>query len=555
MRALRALAGLAGAVLLAAALLSGGSDSDPSTPAALPGLPPPFLGTAVAGSGGLTAAIDSYGNVVDLRVPGPAGTARIDNSYERQSAGTVPGNTGIVVAAGVGEGDPRPLWEARTVEQGYRPGTNVVVTTAALDGGGRLRIEDSAPASAEILVRRLTLTGPAGQALSLSIRVNLTDGSPARCVASEGGRAAGSTGPDGTINLTGSGRLDTELDCAFGKSTEVYGIGADIRTETQRDRAGAADRRWLAAGVRLGPGAPPWARALYERSLLVLRALTDRRTGAVAAGARDGWAYVWPRDAATVALALKASGHEGMATRIARFLDGVDLGAAARFYGDGEPVPGRPAQGDAVGWRRGADHAGGLPARRGAATWRGLADYGERSGDDGDYLANAIAAGVPAARIEREFGAGDHLVRIAGEESSTLDAAVGWAVVPFPRPALRNEVTASLRRVLASRGPYGITPSLDWPGGPEPWAAPTAWVAWSFAALGRRADALTMLASLRRAATPAGVLPERVDAETGIPESTTPLVWPHAFAVLALTELWPPLRSAGPDRPDTLNPW
>ena len=50
-------------------LVSGGSGGDPRTPAALPGLPPPFLGTAVTGDGGLTAAVDAYGDVVDLRAP------------------------------------------------------------------------------------------------------------------------------------------------------------------------------------------------------------------------------------------------------------------------------------------------------------------------------------------------------------------------------------------------------------------------------------------------------------------------------------------------------
>jgi GH15 family glucan-1,4-alpha-glucosidase len=80
--------------------------------------------------------------------------------------------------------------------------------------------------------------------------------------------------------------------------------------------------------------------------------------------------------------------------------------------------------------------------------------------------------------------------------------------------------------------------------------APTAWSAWSLAALPRdpgndrsaaRSDrrlALALLGDLRRAATPAGALPERVDAATGIPTSTTPLAWPHAFAILALRELW-----------------
>src|SRR3982750_2735460 len=52
----------------------------------------------------------------------------------------------------------------------------------------------------------------------------------------------------------------------------------------------------------LGPGAPPWARRLYRRSIRVLVALTDPRSGAMIAGERDGWEYVWPRDAGTGAM-------------------------------------------------------------------------------------------------------------------------------------------------------------------------------------------------------------------------------------------------------------
>jgi GH15 family glucan-1,4-alpha-glucosidase len=54
-----------------------------------------------------------------------------------------------------------------------------------------------------------------------------------------------------------------------------------------------------------------------------------------------------------------------------------------------------------------------------------------------------------------------------------------------------------------------------------------------------RGAALHLMTALRRAATPAGLLPERVDAHTGLPTSTTPLGWSHAFAILALRELWP----------------
>jgi hypothetical protein len=148
------------------------------------------------------------------------------------------------------------------------------------------------------------------------------------------------------------------------------------------------DRRWLRRARPLAAEAPPWAPEMYERSLLVLRALTDRRSGAIVAGARDGWAYVWPRDAATAVLALAAAGYRGEARRAARFLLGLDLRAAARFYGDGRPVPGRGPQGDAAGWVAAAQ-ATGLPPPS-PLPWRNLPDYHE--GEPGDYLGNAIAA-------------------------------------------------------------------------------------------------------------------------------------------------------------------
>jgi hypothetical protein len=159
---------------------------------------------------------------------------------------------------------------------------------------------------------------------------------------------------------------------------------------------------------------------MYRRSLLVLRALTDRN-GAVIAGAREGWAYVWPRDAGAVALAYAAAGYRAEARRTARFLLGLDLDAAARFYRDGTPVAGREAQGDARGWvetavraasrrrqMRGVSevnpHHGGSNSFTPGA-WRGRADYQEKSA--GDFLGNAIAsatlAGGPEASISPAF--------------------------------------------------------------------------------------------------------------------------------------------------------
>jgi hypothetical protein len=490
------------AFLVAAAaglvLVSGGSEADPETPRGLSGMPPPFLGTAVFGSGGLTGAVDAYGDVVDLRAPGPAGQGLIDNSAQRQAAGTVPADTGIVPRVRVG-GTAVPMWRADSIAQRYLPGTNVV-RTAARFRWGRVVIDAAARA----------------HFLGLLMQVQ----------ASAGVRAI----PQLPSEVEGLGcRRDRRghrvwFLCSTG---ELQGASPRAAMGVIRSAA-AGDRRWLEAAQPLGAKAPPWARAMYRRSLLVLRALTDARTGAVAAGARDGWAYVWPRDAGAAALAYAAAGYRMEARRVASFLLGLDLAAAARFAGSGDPVPGRGAQGDAAGWVRVAARAAGLPPPQAATEWRDLPDYQE--GSPGDYLGNALAAADPPQ--------GEELVRRPGDPDSGLDSASAWAVRPFSDPALYPNARKALGRLAAERTRFGITPSGDWPG-EDPWSAPTAWTAWSLAALGERRQALQLMRALRRSATPAGALPERVDAQTGIPRSTTPLAWSHAFALLALRELWP----------------
>jgi hypothetical protein len=521
-------------------LLSGGSPGDPRTPAGLPGLPPPFLGTAVVGAGGLTASIDAYGDVVDLRMPGPAGRALVENPAGRQAAGTVDAETGIVPRVRIG-GTALPLWRADSVAQRYRRGTNVAVTVARF---GDAQVEVAYAAGGNWLACVTSVSSP---------------GVP-------GGRSRAQSG-----------------DAAVSLAVHDAGATARLRCDDRAARrlvrsAAAGDRRWLSRALPLGTGAPRWARRMYERSLLTLRALTDRRTGAVAAGARDGWAYVWPRDAGTAALALAAAGYRPEARRVARFLLGLDLAAAARFEGDGSPVPGRAAQGDASGWVRVAAQAAGLPPPPHSLPWRTRADYQES--DPGTYLGNALAAAEvdgPQIRLYREesahrqrrspfraFETPAGLVRGAGDPGSGLDSAAAWAVRPFPQPALFPLVRRTLLRLAAGPGRFGITPGQAWPG-VDPWTAPTAWSAWSLAALadherrsgslvlaGSQRDrgslaaarrdrrvALSLLAALRRAATPAGALPERVDARTGVPRSTTPLAWSHAFAILALRQLWP----------------
>jgi hypothetical protein len=285
----------------------------------------------------------------------------------------------------------------------------------------------------------------------------------------------------------------------------------------------------LPADVRpLGPGAPPWARRLYRRSVRVLLAFTDPRTGAMIAGERDGWDYVWPRDAATGALALEAAGLHREARRVASFLAGLDLDDGARFHPGGDAVPGRPEAGDAAGWVAAAERATGLPADRRSGDWRERQDYGENV--TGDLLGNAIAAGATPAEIARFETPGGLAREGAGDE---LDSAAAWAVTVFPEAALRDEVRRTLLTLVAESTRYGIPPMEGWTPG-EVWTAPTAWSAWALIELGEPIAADRLLDELRRAATPQSLLPERVDAGDGHPTSTTPLAWSHAFAILAL---------------------
>jgi hypothetical protein len=278
----------------------------------------------------------------------------------------------------------------------------------------------------------------------------------------------------------------------------------------------------------LGPDAPRWARRLYRRSIGVLVNLTDPKTGAMIAGERDGWDYVWPRDAAVGAIALESAGLGPEARRVASFLEGLDLGAA-RFYPDGDRVPGRPPAGDAWGWVAAAERAAGEPVSAKPSDWGDRQDYGENV--SGDLLGNAIAAGAPAAEIRERFLTPRGLARDDGADQ--LDSSAAWAATVFPSPGLRAAVSETLLVLARESTRFGIPPMEGWTPG-QVWTAPTAWSAWALIELGAVRPADRLLRELRRAATPQGTLPERVSGSDGHPTSTTPLAWSHAFAILAL---------------------
>jgi hypothetical protein len=267
------------------------------------------------------------------------------------------------------------------------------------------------------------------------------------------------------------------------------------------------------------------------------------------AGERDGWDYVWPRDAAAGAIALEAAGLRPEARRVTGFLESLDLDRAARFHPDGSPVPGRTAAGDGEGWAAAADRAVKSGSWSGTvlpgaarshleqdspANWADRQDYGENV--TGDLLGNAIAAGAPASEILSRFETARGLVRQEGGDE--LDSAAAWAVTVFPSRVLRGAATRTLLELTRESTRFGTPPIEGWTPG-EVWTAPTAWSAWALVESGETRAADRLLAELHRAETPHGTLPERVDAATGAPASTTPLAWSHAFAILALRARYP----------------
>ena len=264
-------------------------------------MPAPFLGTALIGNGKMVGAVDSYGDVVDLRQLGPPGRALVQIPSGLQSAGTVP--------AELRDRRRAPIWAG----QGF-------------------------PSGARRAFIRPTCPGPT-------------------CC----GRSPGS----------GAAR---RRSCA-----ESAG-----RRRRARTGAGSPRHARSAAARRAGRVGCTGARC----SSCALSPIP--RTGAAIAGAREGWAYVWPRDAAAVAIALAAAGHRAEARRIVAFLEHLDLGAAARFEVTGAPVEGRGAQGDADGWVAAAARAVGTAAPAPATSWRGIADYQEKG--PGDYLGNVLAS-------------------------------------------------------------------------------------------------------------------------------------------------------------------
>jgi glucoamylase len=333
---------------------------------------------------------------------------------------------------------------------------------------------------------------------------------------------------------------------------------------------------------------------LSRQSLIVLKMLSDAQTGAMVAGAREYWAYCWPRDAAFCAAAFDLAGKPEEAERLYRFLARVqapDGHWEARYWADGQPVrDGRPPQLDAPGlvawglWlhsvlapdgaafaraayptaRRAAaailqslDPATGLPgpgldaneagppalsASNAAAGYAGLRAAARLAEANGQA---AEAARCRAAALRIRSGVGRFLwdprrgrfLRAVRPESAGLDPFMLWLSWPFgmlPPNDPRVEATAAALRE-SRRLPSGFYRGLVRSVGSEAWLHQHGIIAAYLDAAGRRQEAGALSDLLARAATPFNTLPERLDPRTLRPTSTTPLAWSHAMQLLLST--------------------
>ena len=484
-------------------------------------MPPPFLGTAVVGSGGLTAAVDAYGDVVDLRAPGPAGRALIDNPADRQAAGTrrrpTPGSCrGSASAAGAA----LPLWRADSVAQRYLPGTNVVRTAARF---GRVRVADRRRGGSAGRLRRSS-SAPSGARLATRGDLAMRRGR----VAWRARRLAPA--------------LCSRLRPACASRPATLGR-AIIATRPRRPPLARPRRGRSARGARLG--------AADVRALAADPARADRPAQRRRRGRR-------PR---RLGLRLAARrGDRGARLRRRRLprrgAPGRALPARPRPRRRGALRRRRRARCRAAARRatppagsrrpRRADAASPYPARSAAAVRGATAPTTRRATPATTSPTRSPVADVPTQRCRRtairsEFAIARGLVRArratrAPASTPPRPGRCGRSRCPPLYPGGRGARCCAWpppdplrdhpRRGLARDRPLDGSDRLDAPGASPPSGE-------------RRPRRCACSADLRRAATPAGALPERVDARTGIPRSTTPLAWSHAFAILALRQLWP----------------
>lgn len=366
----------------------------------------------------------------------------------------------------------------------------------------------------------------------------------------------------------------------------------------------ASDVMWLSRGETPGLGGPyedMSARALWD--MRTLTAPGDAAAGAVLAAASPNWGYVWPRDAAFVAVAYAQTGHHEDALAVLSFLSDQqanDGSFQARYLPEGDQaVPdAREPQEDGPGWALWAVAsviaAQPTPADRSEAitTLKPLIilstvrildqvdpvtafpaqspDYWEVPEDELTLgVAATSANGLDWAVWMTEQGwLSDNDWRLAGTEAPELqsqavamrqavvdafgpdyprtvdgrvDAALTFLMPPLARCSYPGAPSALEAGMVEMLRPAGgIAPGAGWKSDGVSWTPETALLGLVAAAEGDQQETARWLSWLDEHRTEAGSLPEKV-MHDGEPGAVAPLAWTAASVVitLSLLESWP----------------
>jgi len=600
-----------------------------------------YRGTALIGNSRALAALDGHGTIIGLCWPHVGIDEQIYNPYQRlYEPEKTPLSTGAML--GIRRANGRISWlrDANKVTQHYLENSNVLRTRFVKRWQWTVEVTDWMQPDADLIIRHISVKTHHARRLAIVAYQNFdlagtreADGAVYRdntivhfqqpgvaiAVASRDEPSARHLGAldsfaditAGKLNGAKAARGDVITAGVWpcnGELTLIYAIApteaeavkkareAALLPAGELRRAAIADTRsWLARG-RAVEIPDRGLRDIYTRSLLVLRLLRDRDTGAVIAGARSHWSYCWPRDGVFSAAAFDLTGHRDEAAALYRFLASRQRSDGCwepRYQADGRPVDdGRATQLDASGYftwgawlhvRLTGDQTFAremYPAVTHAANHvlsvlhpkTGLpgpgSDYWESSKQLTYYLSNAVvcrAGLLGAAKLAEQLGdnsasgrwrrgaarigkgiddtlwddAGG-FYRRATEEFPGVDSAACWAISPFggamPDDARLAATVSRVEKHLTTRR-GGIQPGED-SLKQDPWLPETAFVLLYTIARGDHARADYYFRWLADAATPAATLPERISARTGLPDSTTPLGWSHAMFILAVTERW-----------------
>lgn len=358
------------------------------------------------------------------------------------------------------------------------------------------------------------------------------------------------------------------------------------------------DTAWLLRGTL--PGKDTAYEGMATRALMDLHTLTDppgAGPGAVLAAPEGAWGYVWPRDAAFVAVAYARTGHLDDAVAVLGFLQAqqdADGSLHARYLptGNGRVPDERGLQEDGPGWALWAasEVLRAAPDSQRAATSAALVPLVTRSTarlltqldpvtglprpspDYWEVAEDELTLGVAAtsmtgldwaAWLHRQGWVATPDWRAAGVEPDTLtahadrarNALVGRFGPGFPRhtagapdaavtfllPPLARCATAGADRARVQALPQmrrqggGVAPGAGWRHDGISWTPETALQAVAAAATGRAAESHRWLDWLEAHRTRAGSLPEKVLYD-GRPAAVAPLAWTSALVLIALTE-------------------